>query len=62
MITRNFCTHTVCFFQTPAGVIAVRGRACENGRFVDGCGAEVFSTLDAAIAYEKDLWEEEATA
>ena len=62
MITRNFGTHTVCFFQTPVGVIAVRGRACENGRFVDGCGAEVFSTLDAAIAYEKDLWEEEATA
>ena len=62
MITRKFGNQIVCFFQTPAGVIAVRGRACENGRFVDGCGAEVFSTLDAAIAYEKDLWEEEATA
>ena len=62
MITRNFGTHTVCFFQTPAGVIAVRGRACENGRFVDGCGAEVFSTLDAAIAYEKAHWEEEAAS
>lgn len=62
MITRTFGTHTVCFFQTPAGVIAVRGRACENGRFVDGCCAEVFSTLEAAIAYEKALWEEEAAS
>lgn len=30
MITRTFGTHTVCFFQTPAGVIAVRGRAYEK--------------------------------
>lgn len=62
MITRNFGTHTVCFFQTPAGVIAVRSRACENGCFVDGCGAEVFSSLEAALAYERDLWEEEAAS
>lgn len=62
MITRNFGNQTVCFFQTPAGVIAVRSRAYENGRFVDGCDAEVFSTLDAAISYEKALWEEEAAS
>lgn len=60
MITRKFGNQIVCFFQTPAGVIAVRSRACENGRFVDGCGAEVFSSLEAALAYEKELWEEEA--
>lgn len=62
MITRKFGNQTVRFFETAFGVIAVRGRACENGRFVDGCGAEVFSTLDAAIAYEKALWEEEAAS
>ena len=62
MITRKFGNQIVRFFETAFGVIAVRGRACGNGCFVDGCGAEVFSTLDAAIAYEKDRWEEEATA
>lgn len=62
MITHKFGNQTVRFYETAFGVIAVRGRACENGRFVDGCGAEVFSTLEAALAYEKELWEEEAAS
>lgn len=60
MITRKFGNQTLCFFQTPAGVIVVRRRSYQCGRFVDGCGAEVFSSIEAALAYEKELWEEEA--